>query len=131
MTWYLREPARLGLEIDLLTRAANGQLGRLGSDLVYDEAIEIAGTPFRFRITFPEDFPSSMPSVALLFPRNLPVSADVHRYRDGSLCLLAPREWHPKMTGLWIRNRTIAWCHAAVVFAATDVWPEFRQAARA
>lgn len=122
MTWYERDPQRLAVEVELLRATSNGAFARAGNELVFEEDLYVDGVEFGIRILFPDNFPFAPPRAFLLRP-DLPASVEVHRFVDGALCLHAEDEWTPRCTGLWIRNRAVAWVHALVTFSNTGHWP--------
>ncbi len=122
MRWAERDPARLQLEMKLLGTAANGRFVRVSGSLAYDEDVVAEGTRFGLRLVYPANFPFEPPRAHLRFP-SLPVTAAVHRFVDGGLCLHGPDEWHPSQTGLWLRNRAIGWLAALLEYSRTGVWP--------
>lgn len=121
MRWAERDPGRLDLEMRLLGAAAHGRFVRVGQSVAYEEEVVHDGVRFGFRIVFPDDYPYSPPRTHLLRPP-LPVTSEIHRFVDGALCLFGPDEWHPNQTGLWVRNRTVAWIGALRNFSQTGAW---------
>lgn len=123
MRWAERYPWRLQLEMKLLSTAGNGRFVRVSGALAYDEEVVAQGTRFGLRLIYPDNFPFEPPRAHLLYP-SLPITAQVHRFIDGGLCLHGAAEWHPTQTGLWLRNRAIAWVAALLQYSRTGVWPE-------
>ena len=121
MKWAERNPARLDLEMMLLDATAHGRFVRVGQSIGFEEEIIHDGIKYALRIVFPDDYPYSPPRTHLLYPA-LPITATIHRFADGGLCLFGPDEWRPTQTALWVRNRAVAWIGALRNFSATGTW---------
>ena len=117
--WYNRNPGRFRTEVALLRLRTNAKLRWRGSDLVANDVIRVGSYRFRIQIVYPDSFPNDPPSVRLLAPITLPISAEVHRYNSGDLCLFEPDTWAPSLTGAWIHARAVLWAHAMVVYLTT------------
>lgn len=122
MTWYRRDPQRFALEVDLLRRATDGKFARIDETLIFDEDVEVGAVRFGVHIVFPDNFPFAPPRAFVRYPV-IPPSVETHQFTNGALCLHAEDEWCPKNTGLWVRNRAVAWLHALVEFSNTGNWP--------
>ena len=120
--WVSERPALFRAEQELTQRFTNGRIARDGQVIVFEEEVQVSGITFSYQIRYAADHPYSAPSVYLRWPE-LPKTAEVHRFRDGSLCLHGPEEWHPSHTAaLWLRNRVVAWIAALLSFSRTGVW---------
>ncbi|TAK20621.1 MAG: thiamine biosynthesis protein ThiF [Chloroflexota bacterium] len=105
MVWFLRDLARLARERaaieELLGRAAwlkGADWGLDGSRLRLDADIEAHGCVYGVRLTYPDAFPASPPTVT---PRQDGQLWSTHQYGvGGELCLeWGPDTWVPEVTG--------------------------------
>jgi hypothetical protein len=119
--WWQIDQRRTSYELYLLRGATNARVQRDGDLLLFDEDLSVSGLRFSLRFYYPRDFPYSPIRAYPRSPR-VPHLEAIHVFTDGSLCLHDPSEWLPTRTGLWIRNRAVAWCTALERFSRTGQW---------
>lgn len=73
-------------------------------------------------ISFPDNYPNSMPSVVVRKPD---LRWDTpHRYREGNICYLHPKMWNPGYHTLtFVMERAAKWLSKYEVWLATQRWP--------
>lgn len=129
--WYHRLPDRFAAEVSMLRATTNAVVQWDGTTLVADEDIVVGEYHFGIQIAFPDDYPNEPPVFWLRYPA-IPPMAEVHLYREGSICLLGPDEWSPRMTAAGLRARAVTWAHCLVDYLTTGrfVQPTRRQSRR-
>lgn len=111
--WYLRDLVRLNREQTVIAELANSA-GWLvsshwmfdGAALALDAVIRAHGHDYQVRLSYPDYFPASPPSV---HPTGATSRWTSHQYGDvnGALCLeWGPDTWHPEITGAQVLEST-------------------------
>ena len=119
--WWVKHPGRAIDELNRMLSSTNARVLHAGSKMIFKEEISNNfGTRFLIAIET-QDFPFKMPKVFLEEPR-LNGKAK-HMWKDGSLCLLDPDDYHSSISILDIRNLAAAWCFSIEVYANTGEWP--------
>lgn len=121
--FWMKYQGRFIEEVSKMADNTNAQLSCEDGKLIWEEDISNNfGTEFTISIEVPEGYPYKMPRVLVTYSEiDLPKSK--HRYKDGSLCLLHPSEYHSVMSILDFRNMASAWCWAVEVYQNTGEWP--------
>lgn len=111
--WYLRDLERLDREQTVIAELANSAGWLVSSNWLFDGAalaldavIRAHGHDYTIRLSYPDYFPSSPPTVR-------PIGAETrwtsHQYGDinGALCSeWGPDTWHPEITGAQVLEST-------------------------
>lgn len=84
-----------------------------------------AGNSFTVRISWPEGYPYSIPSITVLdheFAGSCP-----HRYTNGNLCVMRSDQWSSSMTLAFMVAKTAIWLDKYEQWRTTGRWPGRQQ----
>jgi ubiquitin-protein ligase len=117
MTWYELDKARLVLEFERVkARFSSFSLKRRGKQLFWEGqlCVNVGGVNadlLELQLTYPEAFPSKPPNVGIIKPVLDPseVGHQWHRWNEGNICLVHPREWNIATTGDEVIEKTADW----------------------
>ena len=117
--WWSRFQNRAESELNKMANGTKAQISVEGNKLKFKERIITNfGSVFIISIVT-LDFPHKMPKAYVLSPK---ITANIHRYGDGSLCLMSQSSYTSSMSILQIRNLACAWCFCYEGFLATGKW---------
>ncbi|HTS05064.1 MAG TPA: hypothetical protein VMP68_05730 [Candidatus Eisenbacteria bacterium] len=109
------------------------RLRKKGNDLVWEgsKEVTVAGSPvelFTIRVTYPEAFPTKPPIVEVLNPilDSTDVGHEWHRWVEGNVCYIRPRDWNIATTVDQIIDKVTDWYHnyMAVKLGLVDRMPD-------
>lgn len=119
MTWYEMDVSRLVLEHERVQNAhPNYRIRKKGTALVWEgsSAVTVGGQAvdlLSIRILYPEAFPTKAPLVEVLTPSLDPkdVGHGWHRWIEGNVCYIRPRDWNIATTADQVIDKVIDWYH--------------------
>jgi hypothetical protein len=117
MTWYELDKARLVLEFERVKARFSGfSLKRRDKQLFWEGQLDVSvagvdAEPLELQLTYPEAFPAKAPSVGIIRPLLDPseVGHQWHRWKEGHVCFVHPREWNIATTGDEVIGKTADW----------------------
>ena len=115
-------PKRCVEEIYKMNENTNAELEINETELIWNERINTNfGLPYFLRIHSGAFYPYQAPKVYAFDENSEPFSAD-HQYKDGSLCLFEPKEYHSNISILEIRNMACSWLFSYEGKILTGEW---------
>lgn len=134
MTWYEMDRARLVLEnIRVRTAYPDFRLRKKGDELVWEgsKEVTVAERPvdsLTIRVVYPEAFPTKPPVVEVLNPQldSKDVGHEWHRWVEGNVCYIRPRDWNIATTADQVIDKVADWYHnyMAVKLGLVDRMPD-------
>ncbi len=125
MTWYELDKARLVLEYSRVkARFAAFQLKRrTDNQLFWEGALNVSlpcghAESIELQLIYPEAFPAKPPSVGIVRPLLDPaeVGHQWHRWREGNICFVHPRDWNIASTADEVIEKVGDWYFNYVAF---------------
>lgn len=122
--FWTKFPKRAAEEICKLEENTNAILTSCSnSKLIWEEEIyNNFGTYFLISIEVDSGYPFSIPKV-FVKDSDIDCKVDIHRYGDGSLCLMHADDYNSNMSILEFRGQACSWCMCVQVYKETGEWP--------
>ncbi len=119
MHWYDIDKGRLVLEHSRVrARHPDFRLRKRSNDLLWEGSKEVfvggkSVEALSFRIVYPEAFPTKAPVVEVISPFLDPkdVGHEWHRWVEGNVCYIRPRDWNIATTADEIIEKVTDWYH--------------------